>query len=133
RLLAMPTGGRRVARRTGPAGELTVPPCACSASPASDRSAPPRSSCPGPVSGAAATPTPLSLVSTRSKPTAGRVVRHRLNRGGVCPRTREYVTRRCAQGKSDPLHGIRVATRGDALLSPAITRRLISEYLSRPS
>ena len=72
-------------------------------------------------------------MSTRSKPTAGRVVRQRLNRGGVCPRTREYVTRRCAQGKSDPLHGIRVATRGDALLSPAITRRLISEYLSRPS
>jgi DNA-binding NarL/FixJ family response regulator len=34
---------------------------------------------------------------------------------------------------ADLLHGIRVAARGDALLSPAITRRLISEYLSRPS
>jgi DNA-binding NarL/FixJ family response regulator len=33
---------------------------------------------------------------------------------------------------ADLLHGIRVAARGDALLSPAITRRLISEYLSRP-
>jgi DNA-binding NarL/FixJ family response regulator len=34
---------------------------------------------------------------------------------------------------ADLLHGIRVAARGDALLSPAITRRLISEYLSRPA
>jgi DNA-binding NarL/FixJ family response regulator len=33
---------------------------------------------------------------------------------------------------ADLLHGIRVAARGDALLSPAITRRLISEYVSRP-
>ena len=33
---------------------------------------------------------------------------------------------------ADLLHGIRVAARGDALLSPAITRRLIGEYLSRP-
>jgi DNA-binding NarL/FixJ family response regulator len=33
---------------------------------------------------------------------------------------------------ADLLHGIRVAARGDALLSPAITRRLISEYMSRP-
>jgi DNA-binding NarL/FixJ family response regulator len=32
----------------------------------------------------------------------------------------------------DLLHGIRVAARGDALLSPAITRRLIGEYVSRP-
>lgn len=32
----------------------------------------------------------------------------------------------------DLLHGIRVAARGDALLSPAITGRLISEHLSRP-
>ncbi len=32
----------------------------------------------------------------------------------------------------DLLRGIRVAARGDALLSPAITRRLISEYVSRP-
>jgi DNA-binding NarL/FixJ family response regulator len=32
---------------------------------------------------------------------------------------------------ADLLHGIRVAARGDALLSPAITRRLISEYTSR--
>jgi DNA-binding NarL/FixJ family response regulator len=33
---------------------------------------------------------------------------------------------------ADLLHGIRVAARGDALLSPTITRRLISEYVSRP-
>ena len=33
---------------------------------------------------------------------------------------------------ADLLHGIRVAARGDALLSPAITRRLIGEYVSRP-
>ena len=32
----------------------------------------------------------------------------------------------------DLLHGVRVAARGEALLSPAITRRLISEYVSRP-
>ena len=32
----------------------------------------------------------------------------------------------------DLLRGIRVAAKGDALLSPAITRRLISEYVSRP-
>jgi DNA-binding NarL/FixJ family response regulator len=32
----------------------------------------------------------------------------------------------------DLLRGIRVAARGDALLSPAITGRLISEYVSRP-
>lgn len=32
----------------------------------------------------------------------------------------------------DLLHGVRVAARGDALLSPAITRKLISEYVSRP-
>ncbi|MCW2863897.1 MAG: response regulator receiver protein [Actinoallomurus sp.] len=33
---------------------------------------------------------------------------------------------------SDLLHGLRVAARGDALLSPAITRRLIGEFVSRP-
>jgi DNA-binding NarL/FixJ family response regulator len=33
---------------------------------------------------------------------------------------------------ADLLHGVRVAARGDALLSPAITRRLIGEFLSRP-
>jgi DNA-binding NarL/FixJ family response regulator len=33
---------------------------------------------------------------------------------------------------ADLLHGIRVAARGDALLSPAITRRLIGEYVGRP-
>ena len=33
---------------------------------------------------------------------------------------------------ADLLHGVRVAARGDALLSPAITRRLIGDYLSRP-
>lgn len=33
---------------------------------------------------------------------------------------------------ADLLHGIRVAARGDVLLSPAITRRLINEYLARP-
>lgn len=33
---------------------------------------------------------------------------------------------------ADLLHGIRVAARGDALLSPAITRKLIGEYVSRP-
>lgn len=32
----------------------------------------------------------------------------------------------------DLLHGLRLAARGDALLSPAITRRLISEYVSQP-
>ncbi|MEV6929339.1 response regulator transcription factor [Dactylosporangium sp. NPDC051485] len=32
----------------------------------------------------------------------------------------------------DLLHGVRVAARGDALLSPAITRRLIGEFVSRP-
>jgi DNA-binding NarL/FixJ family response regulator len=31
----------------------------------------------------------------------------------------------------DLLHGVRVAARGDALLSPVITRRLIHEYISR--
>lgn len=31
----------------------------------------------------------------------------------------------------DLLYGVRVAARGDALLSPAITRKLISEYVSR--
>ncbi|MEV4713087.1 response regulator transcription factor [Micromonospora sp. NPDC049374] len=33
---------------------------------------------------------------------------------------------------ADLLHGIRVAARGDALLAPAITRRLITAYVSRP-
>jgi DNA-binding NarL/FixJ family response regulator len=33
---------------------------------------------------------------------------------------------------TDLLHGIRVAARGDALLAPAITRKLISQYVSRP-
>ena len=32
---------------------------------------------------------------------------------------------------ADLLQGVRVAARGDALLSPAITRRLISEYVTR--
>ncbi|WP_030171276.1 response regulator [Spirillospora albida] len=32
---------------------------------------------------------------------------------------------------ADLLQGVRVAARGDALLSPAITRRLIAEYVSR--
>ncbi|MEN3616111.1 response regulator transcription factor [Plantactinospora sp. ZYX-F-223] len=32
----------------------------------------------------------------------------------------------------DLLHGVRVAARGDALLSPTITRRLIDEYVARP-
>ncbi|GAA3749961.1 response regulator transcription factor [Plantactinospora mayteni] len=32
----------------------------------------------------------------------------------------------------DLLHGVRVVARGDALLSPTITRRLIDEYVSRP-
>ena len=31
---------------------------------------------------------------------------------------------------ADLLHGVRVAARGDALLSPAITRRLIGEYVA---
>ncbi|MFF5250266.1 response regulator [Streptosporangium sp. NPDC000095] len=31
----------------------------------------------------------------------------------------------------DLLHGVRVAARGDALLSPAITRKLIDQYVSR--
>ncbi|QVQ50308.1 response regulator transcription factor [Spiractinospora alimapuensis] len=30
------------------------------------------------------------------------------------------------------LHGVRVAARGEALLAPAITRRLIQEYVARP-
>jgi DNA-binding NarL/FixJ family response regulator len=33
---------------------------------------------------------------------------------------------------ADLLHAVRVAARGDALLSPAITRKLISEYVARP-
>jgi DNA-binding NarL/FixJ family response regulator len=33
---------------------------------------------------------------------------------------------------ADLLHAVRVAARGDALLSPAITRKLIGEYVSRP-
>jgi DNA-binding NarL/FixJ family response regulator len=33
---------------------------------------------------------------------------------------------------ADLLHAVRVAARGDALLAPAITRKLISEYVSRP-
>ena len=32
---------------------------------------------------------------------------------------------------ADLLHGIRVAARGDALLAPAITRRLIAEFVAR--
>lgn len=32
---------------------------------------------------------------------------------------------------ADLLHGVRVAARGDALLSPAITRKLISEFVAR--
>jgi DNA-binding NarL/FixJ family response regulator len=32
----------------------------------------------------------------------------------------------------DLLHGVRVAARGDALLSPTLTRRLVDEYVSRP-
>ncbi|MDA0564792.1 response regulator transcription factor [Streptomonospora sp. S1-112] len=34
---------------------------------------------------------------------------------------------------ADLLQGVRVAARGDALLSPSITRRLIQEYVSRPA
>jgi len=33
---------------------------------------------------------------------------------------------------ADLLYGVRVAARGDALLSPAITRRLIGEFVARP-
>lgn len=33
---------------------------------------------------------------------------------------------------ADLLHGVRVAARGDALLSPSITRRLIGEFVARP-
>jgi DNA-binding NarL/FixJ family response regulator len=33
---------------------------------------------------------------------------------------------------ADVLHAVRVAARGDALLSPSITRRLIEEYVARP-
>jgi DNA-binding NarL/FixJ family response regulator len=33
---------------------------------------------------------------------------------------------------TDLLHAVRVAARGDALLAPAITRKLIGEYVSRP-
>lgn len=32
---------------------------------------------------------------------------------------------------ADLIHGVRVAARGDALLAPAITRRLISEFVAR--
>ncbi|MEU6676426.1 response regulator transcription factor [Streptomyces sp. NPDC046925] len=32
----------------------------------------------------------------------------------------------------DLLHGVRVAARGDALLAPSITRKLIQRYVSRP-
>ncbi|MER7332928.1 MULTISPECIES: response regulator transcription factor [unclassified Micromonospora] len=34
---------------------------------------------------------------------------------------------------TDLLHAVRVAARGDALLAPSITRRLISEYVHRPT
>jgi DNA-binding NarL/FixJ family response regulator len=34
---------------------------------------------------------------------------------------------------ADLLHALRVTMRGDALLSPAVTRRLISEFASRPA
>ena len=34
---------------------------------------------------------------------------------------------------ADLLQALRVAVRGDALLSPAVTRRLISEFVSRPA
>jgi DNA-binding NarL/FixJ family response regulator len=53
----------------------------------------------------------------------------------------EYVFRALRAGASgflvkdtepaDLLHGVRVAARGDALLSPAITRRLIGEFVAR--
>lgn len=33
---------------------------------------------------------------------------------------------------ADLLHGVRTAARGDALLAPAITRRLIQEFVARP-
>jgi DNA-binding NarL/FixJ family response regulator len=33
---------------------------------------------------------------------------------------------------ADLLHGIRIAARGEALLAPAITRKLIADYVSRP-
>ncbi|MGW5018806.1 response regulator [Streptomyces cacaoi] len=33
---------------------------------------------------------------------------------------------------ADLLHAVRTAARGDALLSPAITRKLVAEYVSRP-
>ncbi|MEV0810396.1 response regulator transcription factor [Micromonospora sp. NPDC050200] len=33
---------------------------------------------------------------------------------------------------ADLLHAVRVAARGDALLAPSITRKLISEYVTRP-
>jgi DNA-binding NarL/FixJ family response regulator len=33
---------------------------------------------------------------------------------------------------ADVLHAVRVAARGDALLSPSITRKLIEEYVARP-
>ena len=33
---------------------------------------------------------------------------------------------------ADLIHALRVAVRGDALLSPAVTRQLISEFVSRP-
>ena len=34
---------------------------------------------------------------------------------------------------ADLLHAVRVAARGDALLAPSVTRRLIADYVSRPS
>jgi DNA-binding NarL/FixJ family response regulator len=34
---------------------------------------------------------------------------------------------------ADLLHALRVTVRGDALLSPAVTRRLISEFVARPA
>jgi DNA-binding NarL/FixJ family response regulator len=54
----------------------------------------------------------------------------------------EYVFRALRAGASgfllkdtepaELLHALRVVMRGDALLSPAVTRRLISEFVSRP-
>ncbi len=54
----------------------------------------------------------------------------------------EYIFRALRAGASgfllkdtqpgELLHALRVAMRGDALLSPAVTRRLISEFVARP-
>ena len=57
---------------------------------------------------------------------------------GARPVSSALVARAAAAGvlkdtePADVLQALRVVVRGDALLSPAVTRRLISEFVARP-